>query len=440
MKIYANYMKKLKSSITSFIFGILLFTIILHTEVFSQYANPAPVPLLTAGTYGALAYSGITGSANVNGDIGTSTASIGANITATGTNWGVGGEHNTQAQTDLGQALTDANSRLNDDTITDNVLGELTLGCGVYGGSALDLASGMTLTLNGSATDVFIIKTASTLIINTNSTVSLTGGAVWSNVFWYVGSSATIYSGSTFNGIILAVESITLNASATLVTAKLLANGGAVTINSDVLPVELTSFTAEINNGVILLNWQTATEVNNYGFEVERQYQVSSIEYQDAEWENIGFVQGHGTTNSPKDYSFVDDFTLNHNPNLTHVSYRLKQIDNDGTISYSKIVTVDLTNITTVEDEINYEFSLEQNYPNPFNPITTIKYSIAEENKVGLKIYDILGSEIKTLVNETKAPGNYEVELNGSNLASGIYFYKLEAGINISIKKLTLLK
>lgn len=439
MKIYADYIKKLTSSIASFIFVILFLTIILHTEVFSQYANPDPVPLLTADTYGALASTGITGSANVNGDIGTITGTIDGTIIASGTNWGVNDPHTVQAQADLAAALSDADSRSSDLTIS-NALGEQTLERGVYDGGALDLASGTTLTLNGSATDVFIIKAASTLIINTNSTVSLTGGAVWSNVFWYVGSSATIYNGSTFNGIILAVTSITLNAGATQVNAKLLANGGAVTINSDVLPVELTSFTAEINNGVILLNWQTATEVNNYGFEVERQYQVSSIEYQDAEWEYIGFVQGHGTTNSPKNYSFVDDFTLNHNPNLTHVSYSLKQIDNDGTISYSKIVTVDLTNITSVEDEINYEFSLEQNYPNPFNPITTIKYSIAEENKVGLKIYNILGSEIKTLVNETKAPGNYEVELNGSNLASGIYFYKLEAGINISIKKLTLLK
>ncbi len=438
MKIYANYMKKLKSSIASFIFVILLLTIILHTEVFSQYANPEPVPLLTADTYGALASTGITGSANVNGDVGTVTGSIDGTIVASGTNWGVGDPHTLQAQTDLAAALSNVSSRTSNLTIPD-VLDGQTLTRGVYDGGALSLSSETTLTLNGSAEDVFIIRAASSLTIN-GGTVDLVGGAVWSNVFWYVGSSGTSLSGTTFNGIILAVTSITLNSGATSVNGKMLANGGAVTLNSDVLPVELTSFTAEINNGVILLNWQTATEVNNYGFEVERQYQVSSIEYQDAEWENIGFVQGHGTTNSPKDYSFVDDFTLNNNPNLTHVSYRLKQIDNDGTISYSKIVTVDLTNITLVEDEINYEFSLEQNYPNPFNPITTIKYSIAEENKVGLKIYDILGSEIKTLVNETKAPGNYEVELNGSNLASGIYFYKLEAGINISIKKLTLLK
>lgn len=438
MKIYANYIIKLTSSIASFIFVILLLTIILHTEVFSQpYANPEPVTLLTADTYGALASTGITGSANVNGDVGTVTGSIDGTIIASGTNWGVGDPHTLQAQTDLAAALSNVSSRTSNLTIPDALDGQ-TLTRGVYDGGALSLSSGTTLTLTGTATDFFIIRASSSLSIN-GGTVAL-DGVVWSNVFWYVGSSGTSLSESTFNGIILAVTSITLNAGATQVNAKLLANGGAVTINSDVLPVELTSFTAEINNGVILLNWQTATEVNNYGFEVERQYQVSSIEYQDAEWENIGFVQGHGTTNSPKDYSFVDDFTLNHNPNLTHVSYRLKQIDNDGTISYSKIVTVDLTNITSVEDEINYEFSLKQNYPNPFNPITTIKYSIAEENKVGLKIYDILGSEIKTLVNETKAPGNYEVELNGSNLASGIYFYKLEAGINISIKKLTLLK
>lgn len=434
MNIYADYIKKITSFNASFIFVILLLTIILHTEVFSQYANPNPVQLLTAETYGALASTGITGSANVNGDVGTVTGTIDGTINASGTNWGVGGAHNLQAQTDLAAALSNVSSRTSNLTIPDALDGQ-TLTRGVYDGGALSLSSGTTLTLTGTAEDIFIIRAASTLTIN-GGTVALDGGVVWSNVYWYVGSSGTSLSGTTFNGIILAVTSITLSAGATLVNAKLLANGGAVTINSDVLPVEITFFSAGLLDKSVVLKWETATEVNNYGFEVERQYRVSSIEYQDSGWVKIGFVQGSGTTNSPKSYSFAD----NDLPSVDKVLYRLKQIDNDGSASFSKTIEVDISTVTLAEDQVKYEFLLKQNYPNPFNPTTTIIYSIAEENKVDLKIYDILGSEIKTLVNETKVPGNYEIELIGSNLASGIYFYKLESGINISIKKLILIK
>ncbi|KUG25330.1 hypothetical protein ASZ90_004847 [hydrocarbon metagenome] len=186
--------------------------------------------------------------------------------------------------------------------------------------------------------------------------------------------------------------------------------------------------------------WQTATEVNNYGFEVERQYQVSSIEYQDSSWETIGFVQGSGTTNSPKEYSFTDDLTLTLNPNLNQVSYRLKQIDLDGTFVYSKIVTVDLTTITSVEDEIKYEFAVEQNYPNPFNPTTQINYSIPTNSIVRLIIYDILGSEVKTVVNEFQNAGRYSIDFNADGLSSGVYFYRLTSGQFSETRKLMLLR
>lgn len=124
---------------------------------FSQYGNPAPVPLLTTGTYGALASTGIFGSANVNGDVGTTTGTIDVTILPTGTNWGVGGQHNADAQTDLTAALADVSGRANDEVVAD-ALGGLTLGRGVYSGGALALASNTTLTLNGSASDVFILK------------------------------------------------------------------------------------------------------------------------------------------------------------------------------------------------------------------------------------------------------------------------------------------
>jgi len=203
------------------------------------------------------------------------------------------------------------------------------------------------------------------------------------------------------------------------------------------LPVELVSFTANVGTDFITLNWQTATEVNNYGFEIERTSPRPSPQGEGGEagrgWENIGFVQGHGNSNSIKEYSFVDGNVSN-----GKVSYRLKQIDNDGKYEYSKEIEIDLGTPN--------EFSLSQNYPNPFNPSTTIRYSIPNviageaKQSVVLKVYDILGNVVATLVNEQKSAGNYEVKFNASNLSSGIYFYKLQSGSFVQTKKFILIK
>jgi len=203
------------------------------------------------------------------------------------------------------------------------------------------------------------------------------------------------------------------------------------------LPVELTSFTASVSGGKVTLNWQTATEVNNYGFEIERTSPRPSPQGEGGEagrgWENIGFVAGHGNSNSVKEYLFVDGNVSN-----GKVSYRLKQIDNDGKYEYSKEIEIDLGTPN--------EFSLSQNYPNPFNPSTTIRYSIPNviageaKQSVVLKVYDILGNVVATLVNEQKSAGNYEVKFNASNLSSGIYFYKLQSGSFVQTKKFILIK
>lgn len=209
------------------------------------------------------------------------------------------------------------------------------------------------------------------------------------------------------------------------------------------LPVELTKFEAEYANNSVQLNWETATEVNNFGFDIERQYQVSSSEYQ--EWESIGLVYGHGTTNSPKYYSYIDEDL----PNADKLFYRLKQIDNDGTYAYSKTVEVDISDVTSVDEEnMQYEFALEQNYPNPFNPVTTISFTIpnvADANFTSttnavLKVYNLLGQEIRTLVNEVKQAGSYQIQFDASDLPSGIYFYSLTYGKHIQTRKLALLK
>jgi len=211
--------------------------------------------------------------------------------------------------------------------------------------------------------------------------------------------------------------------------------------NASALPVELTSFNAIVKGRNVELKWNTATEVNNFGFEVEKitvsnRLLAISQELINNSWSKIGFVEGNGTTNSPKSYNFVDANASG------KVAYRLKQIDRDGKFEYSKTVEVNIAAPKT--------FSLEQNYPNPFNPTTTISYRLSANSFTTLKVYDALGREVATLVNEQQEAGSYSVKFsaeggsasggNVSNLASGIYFYRLESGKSVAIKKLLLLK
>lgn len=202
------------------------------------------------------------------------------------------------------------------------------------------------------------------------------------------------------------------------------------TAGSNLLPVELTEFTAaSTSSATVVLKWQTATEVSNYGFQVER-----NKEKEESGWESIGFVNGHGNSNSPKDYTFTDaSIPLN----ASAVNYRLKQIDNDGKYKYSHIVEVQF--------ESPKEYKLSQNYPNPFNPSTVISYSIpkngkSETSNVKLIVYDILGNEAATLVNKQQTAGNYEVKFDGSKLSSGVYLYKLEAEGKILVNKMIMTK
>jgi hypothetical protein len=185
------------------------------------------------------------------------------------------------------------------------------------------------------------------------------------------------------------------------------------------LPVELISFTANVFNSSVTLNWSTANEVNNFGFDIERC--VNKI------WQKIGFVPGNGNSNSPKEYSYVDRSPVPGGK----ISFRLKQIDNNGKFKYSDQIEVEI---------IPNNYSLRQNYPNPFNPSTTINYSIAKDGAVKLKVYNLIGEEVVTLVNEVKQAGNYNISFNASTLPSGIYFYKLESGNFVNSKKMILLK
>jgi pimeloyl-ACP methyl ester carboxylesterase len=204
-------------------------------------------------------------------------------------------------------------------------------------------------------------------------------------------------------------------------------NPYALAVSGTALPVELTSFTAFIEKGNVLLNWQTATEVNNYGFEVERRA-VKSEQLSVNSWEKIGFVSGAGTSNSPKEYSYSDPKSAS-----GRYIYRLKQIDNDGKFKYSQSIEAEIGSVPK-------ELYLHQNYPNPFNPATTIRYDVPQQTTVKIAVYDMIGREVATLVNETKEAGSYEVIFTASQLASGVYFYKLSTGTATAVRKLLVAK
>ena len=192
------------------------------------------------------------------------------------------------------------------------------------------------------------------------------------------------------------------------------------------LPVELTSFNAIAKGKGVELAWHTANETNNYGFEVERK--MSSLVFaRDDDWSKIGFVEGNGTTNAPKSYSFVD------NSASGKTSYRLKQIDRDGKFEYSQTVEVNVASAPK-------EFALLQNHPNPFNPSTSIQYQIAAPGHVSLKVYDMVGREVATLVNGMQDAGVKNVQFDASHMPSGIYFYTLQTSSFTTTKKMSLIK
>ena len=215
--------------------------------------------------------------------------------------------------------------------------------------------------------------------------------------------------------------------------------GYLINITGGVLPVELTSFSAATTSSTdglvnVSLNWETATEVNNYGFEIERHGSTSLtmtsnfIPSGDEGWEKIGFVEGHGNSNSPKNYSFSDQTPTNSGKYY----YRLKQIDSDGTYEYS--------NTLEVQVKVPSGFHLSQNYPNPFNPTSKIDFTLPEKQLTSLRVYNLMGELVSELINEIKEPGSYSVTFDASELPSGTYFYTISAGNFIESYKMTLIK
>jgi len=187
------------------------------------------------------------------------------------------------------------------------------------------------------------------------------------------------------------------------------------------LPVELASFSSTINENTVNLNWITNSEINNYGFDIERSLS-------NGEWSIIGFVNGNGTSSSFNNYTYTDRNLASGN-----YSYRLKQIDFNGNFEY-----FNLSNEVVIG--VPEKFELSQNYPNPFNPSTKINYNLPADGMVSIKIFDMSGKEVMSLVNEVMTAGYYSVSFNGSNLSSGNYFYRLSAADFTATKKMILLK
>ena len=248
--------------------------------------------------------------------------------------------------------------------------------------------------------------------------------------FWFNGYGALLlieeYYGGDFNAYYHSVNDLVthFNQPYYLKMSQLsIATVATLAEVTDIVPVEMLTFTASVNSSDVRLLWSTASELNNRGFEIER-----SVNDQN-DFAAIGFVDGKGNSTEINYYSFIDEPQLS---GVNEIYYRLKQVDFDGTFSYSDVVNVTY--------DVPAEFVLRQNYPNPFNPSTTINYFVPEESFVSIKIYDFLGREVRTVVNETKSTGSYELLFNASSLPSGTYFYVMTADNYSNTKKMVLMK
>ena len=217
-------------------------------------------------------------------------------------------------------------------------------------------------------------------------------------------------------------------------TGTIQVSAGSVSWNAQVgpLPIQLVSFNAspEPGGAGVLVSWSTQSEVNNYGFEVQRGTGP------DAGFSSIpgGFVAGHGTTTLPRQYSFTD---RNAPGGISY--YRLKQLDLDGAIHYSDPAKVEVSPVGAAPD-VPAEFSLSQNFPNPFNPGTTIRYALPVRTIVSLAVYNTLGERVAVLVQGEQEAGVHEAKFDGAVLASGVYFYRLESPGFVQTRKLSLVR
>jgi hypothetical protein len=246
-----------------------------------------------------------------------------------------------------------------------------------------------------------------------SSSVPITQQCFW-NLRWK-------YTGS---GLVVKVSYLDPNGTGIFITDGNPANN-LILDTAGALPVELSSFTSSVNRNNVTLNWSTTKETNNQGFDIERAIVNSNT------WTKVGSVNGNGNTNETKNYNYSERISTG------KFNYRLKQIDFNGNFEYFNLGN-------EVEVGIPSAYAISQNYPNPFNPTTKIDYDIPFDGKVSILLYDISGREVGNLVNDVKTAGYYTIQFNASNLASGMYFYRISAEGNgnnfVSTKKMVLIK
>jgi hypothetical protein len=204
----------------------------------------------------------------------------------------------------------------------------------------------------------------------------------------------------------------------------------SVSVTLGDLPVQLSWFTgARLGENMVRLEWQTLSEINNYGFTVQRRAAADEV------FTEIpgSFVPGHGTSIVPQYYSYTDE-----QAGTSDWHYRLKQLDLDGTATFSDAILVSV--ITGITDQVPRQVSLDQNYPNPFNPSTSISYNLSEASHVSLKVYNALGEEVAKLVDRHTPAGRHEIRWDADGMPSGIYLYTIQTGTYVATKKMMMLK
>lgn len=298
-------------------------------------------------------------------------------------------------------------------------------------GSSFD-AGTSTVIFNGSSDQTLIVNDSLVnginfynLIVNTQGTVSLSGDVTVTNsISVAAGCTLSVGPGDTLSF----AEGCTISGEGTI------SGGGSFPS----LPVQMTSFAATANRLDAILRWATATEVNNFGFEIERRtiqgsmFQVQgsgTLNIEPGTWNRVGFVQGAGTSTSPKEYSYVDASL-----STGRYAYRIKQIDFGGAATYYDAVEVEVGLAPK-------ELSLGPNYPNPFNPTTTIEFTLPEAGKASLKVFNMIGQQVATLFDQNAEAGRlYRATFSASSLPSGLYFYRLEFANRSIVKRMTLVK
>jgi hypothetical protein len=245
---------------------------------------------------------------------------------------------------------------------------------------------------------------------------SYNNGSNWTSYTFPSGSANIAHSDLQYNGDDKLLESVTYIFAANKA-------GSIYSMHEISMPVILYSFSCSTKDRDVTLKWITTSEINNKGFEIYRKDYLENNN-----WELIGFAKGEGNKNTPSNYNFTDKKL-----NAGKYFYRLKQIDYNGNFEF-----FNLSGFVEIENPV--KFSLAQNYPNPFNPSTKINFAIPQNGFVTLKVYDILGNEVSTLINEYKNAGYYEVEFNNNNLSTGTYFCKLKTNNEYAVKRMLYIK